>query len=540
MTRICVVLLVLFGVPSAFTEDFLPDRHFRFAEQQHHAWSSRHPFENTVRTKILGSLARPDRDDVLSRIVPWCLIGGERWFDLRGITVGRNELARDADLSRICWDEAEFIETDLSGTELNGALLRGASFIRADLRGANVDNAFLDCCDFNGCNLSGTNFRLARFSPHSAFRQSTVDGARFDNCSNLNGVLFDSVTLRSAVFVNVRAVGIQFLNSDLSRCDFRNAILINAEWFGSFINECDFTDADLSAGRLHAAKLTTPLRFVRTRLVGAFLGDLDIGKMDISYVEWGKNDLTGEEIKADMIGGERTGRDDGPRGANHKELLERRRLYARAETVYNALAEKYRQSRQTDEYLSAHYRSMETRRKLASLDLRARNTVGYVWLNISSVVDEHGTSARRLLISFVCVVIACAGFYFLGWTVFHRDWAVWCRISVDGRVVTAQDGRPVISGRAAPRQVYGDAKGAHKLAVCCQFAREAVWFSTEAFFLFSDKPLGMLGILNTFWGREERLVPKGFARVVVGLQSIVGLIFVALAARMIVLMAGWS
>src|SRR5216117_740324 len=92
-----------------------PDEEFLFSNEAHHAGKYRFASDENARRRILQALRAPNRDDTLQRLIEPVTVAGEKWFDLRGITVNAGELDGASVLTRICWDGARFTDVDLTG-----------------------------------------------------------------------------------------------------------------------------------------------------------------------------------------------------------------------------------------------------------------------------------------------------------------------------------------------------------------------------------------------------------------------------------------
>lgn len=532
MPKCWLILFVIAVFAGKVAGQSQPEKAFPFSEEERYTPRAPFPRDEGTRKKILRSLSTANRDKILKALVRSVQVGKEIWFDLRGIRVRSHEITHNADLSRICWDNSQFEGVDMAQAELSGALLRNVVFTDVDLHGANIDNAYLEYAEFAGCNLKSVNFRLVRPGKHTKFLRCNLDEARFDNSMYLDGVEFSSGSMRQAILANTRAQSTRFLTMDLTGTDFSEADLSFADFYRSTIDGVNFTDTNLTGAKLQFTMLNSPLRLIRTRLFETFLGDLDVSKVDVAYVDWHEHHYAlGEEIEGDQIADFEESR---------SSLEEKRRLYQQAEMVYRSLAEKYRSSGHTEEYLALRYRSLETRRKLLSLESGSHFSLESAWLNLSRIVDSYGTSFRALLRSFLVTVLLFAAVYLLGWTVLGRDWGAWYLTSPSGMLMMNETGKFIRGDNPPPLEYFQKHQGSSRFLAFISLSGEAIWFSLEATFMFTEKAVGIPDILNLLRKREERLVPLGFARVLVGIQAISGLLLLCLAARTLVRMAGWS
>jgi sulfonate transport system permease protein len=73
-------------------------------------------FSDETRRKVLQALTQGNRDEILKSLISNRVveIAGETWFNLSGIEINNGDLAKGANVSRICWDHARFVDVDLS------------------------------------------------------------------------------------------------------------------------------------------------------------------------------------------------------------------------------------------------------------------------------------------------------------------------------------------------------------------------------------------------------------------------------------------
>lgn len=511
---------------------YFPEQAFNFSEDNAHSRLYLSPLNNTIRTNVLSTLNKTNRVELLSELVPRKKIGKEIWFDLRGIEVRVGELTSKVNLSRICWDYAHFSGVDLSGAELYSVLMRGVIFDNVNFKGTIFDSAHLQLCDFRGCNLENVNFLLSKFGDQTKFRQCMLNYARFNNCKDLSGVEFNGGVMQNAEFVNANLSGAKFINIDLTGSCFKGANLSNVDFCGSKIDNVDFTEADMSNAKLQSAILSGPLRLVRTRLSAATLGDLNLSKVDITYVYWeSQNYYLGEELEADKLN---------ISNVSNGNIQEKRKLYAQAEIIYRIFAEKYHLSGQISEYLKLRFRALETRRKLLSLNNNDTWwNIEYIWLNISKHVDGYGTSVTTLLHTFIGIIVTFSIIYLFGWTLLNKDWIRWYPTQPDVRgFPNESEGSLMLNKTHSPQNQFREKKGWQKLFCFSKMFITAIWFSINATFMFTESFVRIPDILQLLHPKEERLVPIGSARVFVGIQAILGVILFFLAVRMIILIIG--
>jgi len=124
-----------------------------------------------------------------------------------------------------CFD---FINADLRGRNLEGAVLEDAKLDCADLSGANLKSV-----DMTNAQGLGTAFRFAR-AEGLKLEDATLEGADFTGAfleslhaeqAELTNAIFDEATLRGAVFQEATIVGARFYGATgLDQVDFTRAI----------------------------------------------------------------------------------------------------------------------------------------------------------------------------------------------------------------------------------------------------------------------------------------------------------------------------
>ena len=316
---------------------------------------------SSARLDIVRSLSRADRDDELRRLgVKVVRCGGEDWFDLRELQVRRDELEGAVNFSRLCLDYSLFEDIDLTKAVFQNSLLRGSTFKKVVLNRSDWTETRIDGSEFQECSL--TNARLTGAIAGAGIRifNSQLADANF---FGFRGVIsMHAGTAQRADFSEAVLVPdaddnvdgrTSFINVDLTGSVFRNAKLTEADFAGSMIDGIDFRDATLERAHLESVRLGSPLRFLRTKLSGAFLGDIDLEKTDVAYIIWSDSGpFVGEERMGDNRSEGRTARI---------------RYYSQAELTYRLLEQKYRQLGYSEEAKLLRFRSKETRSKMLQL-----------------------------------------------------------------------------------------------------------------------------------------------------------------------------
>jgi uncharacterized protein YjbI with pentapeptide repeats len=201
------------------------------------------------------------------------------WIEAKG-PAGDERRARlcEADLSRVVLSGAVLIFADLSGADLSKAVLRRASLRSANLFGANLSGANLSWADLRetslrgahlfgaemnqanlgGANLKGADLRRA-FLPNADLRLADLFGANLIKAnliqSDLRGAKLQEADLRTANLSGADLSGADLMSANLSEAILSNATLGNAFLEGAELNEANLSGADLFGANLFGANL---------------------------------------------------------------------------------------------------------------------------------------------------------------------------------------------------------------------------------------------------------------------------------------------
>ena len=160
----------------------------------------------------------------------------------------RNEILKDRDLERIC-----FNQTDLSHCNFRGSKLRGARFKGCNLAGADFRNSDLEDCIFEDSNLEGADLRFCQLE-NARMVDSNLFAANMDG-SCLENAIIDSCNMGAQSFHGSSCKGIKLYSSqilhgffddaDLESCElrnmeFRNCTLTNTSFKNGLIDDCQF------------------------------------------------------------------------------------------------------------------------------------------------------------------------------------------------------------------------------------------------------------------------------------------------------------
>jgi uncharacterized protein YjbI with pentapeptide repeats len=113
------------------------------------------------------------------------------------------------------------------------------SFIGIDLREANLSGLVFDNADFTDAQLSDTEWRLSFFEGSTNFRGADLTGATF-HTSFAEGVSFEGANLSGSLFLDTRLVDASFKYADLRGAEFSGADMRGADLAGKEISDATF------------------------------------------------------------------------------------------------------------------------------------------------------------------------------------------------------------------------------------------------------------------------------------------------------------
>lgn len=171
---------------------------------------------------------------------------------------------RDLHAPRVLLSKAKFIDCDLEGADLTGAVLERAVFINTNLTGALLTGArmrkavFVRKCLLARADLSGADLTEANL------RETILRGANLNNAiielADLSGADLTGALLRF-----VRATGSSLVTADLRRADLRLANFTNSD-----LSRADLRGANLTGVSAYAANLPRVKLDIDTRRGGMF------------------------------------------------------------------------------------------------------------------------------------------------------------------------------------------------------------------------------------------------------------------------------
>lgn len=209
-----------------------------------------------------------------------------------GVSMSRAILKGCRNLNRAIWDSADLSSTDLSHidkggtakinfhkTNLQGATLSNgqplaanfdygeAQFIDANLAGANLENLNLRGANFEKAILTGANLKGANLTD-AIFSKANLKGAHLDG-ADLTGARLTDAHLDGATLANTNLTNTHLENTKFRGCDLSSTIFSPAPNFGGSVSS---RTSFQNAANLPAAKLGSKWAFLDLR--GAHLTDI--------------------------------------------------------------------------------------------------------------------------------------------------------------------------------------------------------------------------------------------------------------------------
>ncbi|MCH9684352.1 MAG: pentapeptide repeat-containing protein [Deltaproteobacteria bacterium] len=212
-----------------------------------------------------------------------------RGADLRGVILERVRLdgsdLRQADLSKALLVGASLDRARLDHARLTDANLRGASLVEASLRSADLGHAVLaeadlERADFCAAKLEGVDLRKARFAQTKA-QHIEANKLIVVEC-DLRGIDLSHATLVRANFIEV----------DLSHAKLSHADLTSASFVDCSARATDFTGATLDNARFVLQCRLSTASFVGAQLHKANLRGCDLTRADFRDAVLDGSDLS--------------------------------------------------------------------------------------------------------------------------------------------------------------------------------------------------------------------------------------------------------
>jgi uncharacterized protein YjbI with pentapeptide repeats len=199
-----------------------------------------------------------------------------RWVQLAGVTSFKEYSL--SDMTGVNLDGAVLSGSQFDHTILHNASARGAVFSprrsifppsqptvlsNADLNGSHLEGAQFPECDLRGAKLTGCSFR--DWSGIASFAKA-----------NLTGATFGAVTLSQVEFSGAKLRGANLSGSDLTSAKFHGADLSFADLSNAALGGADFTNATLTGTNLSGASFNLMTKFTGTMLQGVNLSGCDL------------------------------------------------------------------------------------------------------------------------------------------------------------------------------------------------------------------------------------------------------------------------
>lgn len=242
-------------------------------------------------------------------------------WDLTGADLSGMNL-RGADFTQALMERANLTGADLADACLAGAVLAHAalvstSLLRARLEGANLGSARIELADFTGADLRAVIFEKATLSDVS-WRGARLDGIRLDDavlagvdCSGAMAedmLVFLQRDLRGCNFSGVRFAQATFLECDLTKVDFSDAVIAKCGFVsvvadganfqrlriasGAFVQACTLQRADFSGAILR------DMNFRGAALEGATFREAVLQGSDFSECDLTDADFAAADVRS--------------------------------------------------------------------------------------------------------------------------------------------------------------------------------------------------------------------------------------------------
>jgi len=340
-----------------------------------------------------------------------------------GLDLSRREFAENTDLSGldlsgILLNEASlwyaYLEgSNLSNAQLERAALRGAQLEGADLTGANADGADLQGAHLEGANLSKAQLKKAGLlKAHlgkAVLPDAHLEGAELEEAhlewADLSGAYLKKAYLMRAHLEGANLSSARLEGAFLEDADLTGARLVNAHLKGADLQRADLRGANLYRARLQQANLNyADLRGPETNLIkadmeGARLYAADLFQANIEGVNWGSQNILGEELL-------------------HKELSRqeeadektKQELINEAAAVYRNLKLWHNDRGMYDTAGEFFFREMTAKRKALKWHL---NPFHKLWSLFVSFTCGYGERPLRAIVWAASVIVGMGIIYFL-------------------------------------------------------------------------------------------------------------------------------
>lgn len=335
-----------------------------------------------------------------------------------GLDLSRREFEENInlsqlDLSGILLREASLWYAHLEGANLSGAhlertILRGAHLEGADLSGADADGIDLQGAHLEGANLSGAQLKKAEllktYLGKAVLPGAHLEGAELEEAhldwADLSGAYLKKALLMRAHLEGANLSGAHLEGAFMEDANLERANLSNAHLKGADLQRADLRGANLHRAHLQQANLNyANLRGPETNLIkadldGARLYSADLFQADIDGVNWGSQQVLGEELL-------------------HKEEEDdkkKQELIKEAASVYRNLKLWHTDRGMYDIAGEFFFREMTAKRKALKWRL---NPAHKLWSMFVSLTCGYGERPLRAVVWAASVIVGLGIIYFL-------------------------------------------------------------------------------------------------------------------------------
>ncbi len=342
-----------------------------------------------------------------------------------GLDLSRREFEENMDLSGLDLSGIHLHEAslwyarlegaNLSGAKLERAILRGAHLEGADLSGADADGADLQSAHMEGANLSKSQLKKAELLKANLSKANMagaqLDGAELED-AHLEWADLSKANLEKTLLMRAHLEGANFSSAHLEGAfledaDLTGAILVNARLNGANLERADLRGANLHRADLRQAILKyANLRGPETNLIkanmeGARLYGADLFQADIEGVNWGPQNILGEELL-------------------HKDEVDEKKkeeLIKEAAAVYRNLRKWHNDQGMYDLAGEFVFREMTAKRKAMKWRLKPAHKL---WSLFVSFTCGYGERPLRAIVWAASVIVGFGIIYFL----ISADWQI--------------------------------------------------------------------------------------------------------------------
>lgn len=255
--------------------------------------------------------------------------------------------------------------------------------------------ADLSDSDLSGVTLRGVNLReatLYRTNLEAGYlKYANLESAHFHQ-SNLANTDMEEANLNSAALVSTDLSGASLRSGDLCEADLRQANLQNAEFWGAELNgaqleDSDFTDAILRRASLKDAGLENAI------LTRSDLREADLRGAELYQVQFSNTRVNKQTVFGSTCTYERDGSTANTHDGGHDQSTSVSSLEA-ATWVYRRLESLHEENAMAEESATFHVRKEEAQR---AHHLQQRELGSWMVATANRYLTNHGESVAQLL-----------------------------------------------------------------------------------------------------------------------------------------------